>query len=95
MNIKKLEEGIERLERGVFGFKRIMTLSELASYIGMSESYIYKLTSRNVIPHYQPLGKTIYFDRYEIDEWILRSKVPSKKEIERKANAMILRRSKS
>jgi excisionase family DNA binding protein len=95
MNIKKLEEGIERLERGMFGFKRIMTLPELAVYIGLAESYIYKLTSRNVIPHYQPLGKTIYFDRYEIDDWILKNKVPSKQEIERKANAMILRRSKS
>lgn len=95
MDIKKLEEGIERLERGMFGFKRIMTLPELAVYIGMSESYIHKLTSRNVIPHYQPLGKIIYFDRYEIDDWILKNKVPSKQEIERKANAMILRRSKS
>lgn len=95
MDIKKLEEGIERLEKGMFGLKRIMTLPELAAYIGMSESYIHKLTSRNVIPHYQPLGKTIYFDRYEIDEWILKNRVSTKEDIVRKANSLILRRPRS
>lgn len=75
-----------------YPYKRILTLPELSKYIGMAESYIYKLTSKKVIPHYQPLGKMIYFDRFEIDEWILSNPVHTKRDIERSANKMLLER---
>lgn len=72
--------------------KRIMTLSELSEYLGMAESYIYKLTSQKLIPYYQPLGKLLYFDRLEIEEWILSNPVHTLRDIERGANKLMLQR---
>lgn len=95
MDTNKIEKGIEHLQKSLFAYKRVMTLPELASYIGMSEGYLHKLTAKNLIPHYQPLGKIIYFDRIEIDEWIFKSRVTDRKDIERKANSLILRRKRT
>ena len=44
----------------------MLTTTELAEYLGVSQSQIYKLTMNMEIPHYKPKGKTIYFDRKEI-----------------------------
>jgi excisionase family DNA binding protein len=54
-------------------FKRVLTVPELAAYTGLSQSYVYKLTSTHAIPHYRPQGKLVYFDRFEIDEWLKRN----------------------
>ena len=50
--------------------KSVWTLEELCSYTGYKESYIYKLTSNNQIPYYQPTGKKLFFKRDEILNWI-------------------------
>ncbi|RXJ52923.1 DNA-binding protein [Gelidibacter gilvus] len=47
-----------------------MTVEELADYLQLSKSAIYKITSRREIPHYNPGGKKIYFKRTEVDAWI-------------------------
>jgi excisionase family DNA binding protein len=52
-----------------------LTLEEAASYLRLSKSYIYKLTSSGMIPHYKPEGKLIYFEKAELDEWIFRNRV--------------------
>jgi len=51
-----------------------LTFKEACAYLGYAPSYLYKLTYRNVIPHYKPTGKMIFFSKNEIDEWIFRSK---------------------
>lgn len=50
-----------------------LTFKEACVYLGYAPSYLYKLTYRNVIPHYKPTGKMIFFSKNEIDEWIFRS----------------------
>lgn len=50
--------------------KELMTIAEVADYLGLTESYLYKLTSQRAIPHYKPLKKKIYFKRKEIDAWV-------------------------
>ncbi len=50
-----------------------LTFKEACAYLGYAPSYLYKLTYRNVIPHYKPTGKMIFFSKNEIDEWIFRS----------------------
>ena len=39
--------------------KKVLNLNELADYIGFSKSYVYKLTSQNLIPHWIVTGKPI------------------------------------
>lgn len=52
-----------------------LTFKEACAYLGYAPSYLYKLTYRNVIPHYKPTGKMIFFSKNEIDEWVYKSNV--------------------
>lgn len=81
------EQGLQlaRIERLLAGQKDTLTLEEASAYSGISKSYIYKLTSGGSIPHYKPEGKTIYFDRAELDAWLKRNRVKTAEEIEQQA----------
>lgn len=50
--------------------KEILTMGEAASFLGLSKSYLYKMTSKGDIPFYRPLGKVMYFERSVLLEWI-------------------------
>lgn len=52
-----------------------LTFKEACAYLGYAPSYLYKLTYRNVIPHYKPTGKMIFFSKNELDEWIYKGNV--------------------
>lgn len=54
--------------------KRAMTFEEGCEYAGISKSHGYKLTSQGRIPH-SKRGKRIYFEKSELDEWLLSNKV--------------------
>ncbi len=70
--------------------KTVLQLDDAASYIGFSKSYLYKLTSSNAIPHYKPQGKQIYFDKNELDQWLLRNRVKTVDEVEKEATDHLL-----
>lgn len=55
--------------------KAALTVDECALYTGMAKSYIYKLTHEGIIPHSKPNGKKIFFDRLELDQWLLGNKI--------------------
>lgn len=55
--------------------KSILSFEEVCAYIGMSKSYVYRLTSKGLIPHYKPLGKQMFFKKDEIDNWLLSNPV--------------------
>lgn len=63
--------------------KKVLNLNEVADYIGYSKSHIYKLTSTNQIPHSKPNGKGLFFDKDEIDYWLLKNKVPTQDVLKR------------
>ncbi len=67
-----------------------MGLEDAAKYLGISKSYLYKLTCKNAIPFYKPNGKKIYFSKAELDKWIMKNPVKSSEEIEQEANRIIL-----
>ena len=56
-------ESIERLlsEQNLLK-KEVLNLVEAASYLDISHSHLYKLTSTGTIPCYKPNGKKIYFN---------------------------------
>lgn len=68
--------------------KEVLTASEVCEYTGFSQSYLYKLTSRRVIPHYKPSGKVLFFNRQELEEWLQSNRVSTAAEIESKAHRM-------
>ena len=44
--------------------------------MGVSESLLYKLTSAHEVPHYKPRGKMLYFNKEELDHWLLQNNIP-------------------
>lgn len=50
--------------------KEVLTSDEVAKYMGISRSYLYKLTMNRQIPHYKPMGKMVYFNRLELEQWL-------------------------
>ena len=71
--------------RTLFATKEVLTSEETALYMGVSRSYLYKLTMRREIPHYKPLGKMCYFNRKEIEAWLQSNRVATTAEINEQA----------
>ncbi|WP_336128805.1 helix-turn-helix domain-containing protein [Mesoflavibacter sp. CH_XMU1422-2] len=69
---------------------KIMTLKQLTSYLDVSKSYLYKLTSTNSIPH-SKRGKRIYFDIEVINNWVLENKIWTQKDIEEQVNNYLMK----
>lgn len=51
-----------------------LNFNQAAEYLGFSHSYLYKLTSRKIIPTHRPTGKMLFFSKAELDDWIFSSK---------------------
>lgn len=51
-----------------------LNFNQAAEYLGFSHSYLYKLTSRKIIPCHRPTGKMLFFSKAELDDWIFSSK---------------------
>lgn len=66
--------------------KSVLNLNEACSYLELSSSHLYKLTSDDAIPHYKPNGKKIYFLRLELDQWLLRNRNTTKEEMQDNAS---------
>lgn len=65
--------------------KAVLTIEEAAAYTGISVSTIYKLTSTQAIPFYKPRGKMVYFNRTELDNWLMDNRVQTVDEIDQAA----------
>src|SRR5690554_2616037 len=76
--LKKLEQLMTRQHQSQ---KPILTVGECAELLGISVSYIYRLTSEKRIPHYKPHGKRIYFRRDEVIDWALSHRITPDSEI--------------
>jgi excisionase family DNA binding protein len=50
--------------------KKFLDVNGLAEYIHMSESYVYKMVSKQSIPHIK-LGTRTLFERNQIDAWVI------------------------
>lgn len=71
----------------IFCTKEVLTSDEAARYMGISKSYLYKLTMRQQIPHYKPMGKMCYFNRIELEQWLQSNRVSTDTEINQQAQA--------
>jgi excisionase family DNA binding protein len=59
-----------------------LTMAEAAQYLGISMTYLYRITSRGQIPHFKPGGKKNYFLKSDLDNWLLRNRVRSIDELD-------------
>lgn len=65
--------------------KDVLTSDEAAKYMGVSKSYLYKLTMQQKIPHYKPMGKMCYFNRLELEQWLQANRVATADELSQRA----------
>ena len=73
-------------DKTIFCTKEVLTSEEVARYMGVSRSYLYKLTMRREIPHYKPMGKICYFNRHEVEQWLQSNRVATDTELNNQAN---------
>ena len=87
---KTIEERIEELESLVYASKNVLSFEEACKYLNLSKSYLYKLTSAQMIPHYKPQGKMIYFEKDALEAWLRQNPVKTQTQISQEANHYIL-----
>jgi excisionase family DNA binding protein len=75
----------------IFTTKEVLTSNECAKYMGISKSYLYKLTMRGEIPHFKPLGKMCYFNRLEIEQWLQSNRVATNDELNQQAQSYCMK----
>jgi excisionase family DNA binding protein len=80
-----IDERLTHIENLLLSQKKVLNLDEVAVLTGLSKSHLYKLTSNGKIPHYKPNGKFIFFERAEIEDWLLRNRIKTVDEIEAEA----------
>ena len=62
--------------------KEVLTSDEAARYLGISKSYLYKLT----------LGKMCYFNREELEQWLQTNRVATDEEISQQAQQYCMKK---
>ena len=67
-------EHLDRLEKPLIRTKEVLTFDEASDYMGISKSYLYKLTATGKIPHSKPNGKMLFVEKKKLVEWLLQNK---------------------
>ncbi len=87
--LQMIDERLKNIESLLSLQKTVLNFDEVAAYTGLSKSYLYKLTCSGGIPCYKPQGKHIYFNKQEIDQWLLQNRKATTKELEDKAATFV------
>lgn len=62
--------------------KDILSFREALIYLDVSESFLYKLTSKRAIEFTKPNGGKLYFKKSDLDNWMMQNESSSKVELE-------------
>lgn len=71
-------------DRTLIATKKVLTFDEALRYTGLSKSGLYKLTAGREIPHAKR-GKHLYFDREELERWLMGNRVATNEELDTRA----------
>jgi len=75
--------------------KDMLSFDEACTFLQLSASCLYKMTSQHRLPFYRPGGKRIYFKRIELDQWLSSNKKAADYEIEARAEDFIIKQLKN
>ena len=92
--LNKLTEIANKLDEQNLLQKTVLNFNEACTYLDVSPSHLYKLTSTKHIPHFCPQGKKLYFRREELDAWLQRNRQPTAEEAEAAAPDLLIRSKK-
>jgi excisionase family DNA binding protein len=74
--------------------EEILSLNEAAKFLKASKSFMYKMTSQKLLPHFIPGGKKIYFKKSDLENWLLNNRIPPNSELEAKTQNYLFNSSK-
>ena len=80
--IEELTLKLEKIEQLLLTQKKVLNFNEVMLYTNLSKSY----SSNGGIPCYKPNGKHIYFNKEEIENWLLNNRKISNIELEEISN---------
>ena len=69
---------------------KVLSFDEASKFLNLSKSYLYKLTSGNLIPHYKPQGKMLYFEKAELEAWLRQNPIKTSAQIAQEAQKYIM-----
>jgi len=80
----------------LLGAKTALTMTDAALLTGLSKSHIYKMVCFKKIPYYKSVGgKITYFNKDELNAWMLQHRVKTESELEQEAvNFVVLGKKK-
>ncbi|MGL5980914.1 MAG: helix-turn-helix domain-containing protein [Phocaeicola sp.] len=87
---RNLEVRVSELEKMLFISKNVLSFEEASKFLNLSKSYLYKLTSGNLIPHYKPQGKMLYFEKSELEGWLRQNSVKTQAKIANEAQNYVV-----
>lgn len=87
---KSIEMRVTELENLVLHSKNVLSFEEASRFLNLSKSYLYKLTSGNLIPHYKPQGKMLYFEKTELEAWLRQNPIRTQAQTEVEAQKYLL-----
>lgn len=91
--IEDLKKVADLITANIIGTQKdVLTSDEAARYLGISKSYLYKLTMRQQIPHYKPMGKMCYFNREELESWLQSNRIATGDEISQQAQTYCMKK---
>jgi len=68
-----IDERLDRIERLLTANKEVLTFEETCDNTEISRSYLYRLTASGNIPHSNPNGKMIFFEKEKLNKWLLKN----------------------
>lgn len=93
--LKRLDKLERLIESQNIVQKDVLNFNEACTYLELSQSHLYKLTSTRQIPHFCPQGKKLYFNRHELDAWLQRNRQTTTDEIEKQATNYIIKKGRA
>lgn len=72
--------------------KEVLNADEAAKFLNVSKSHLYKLTMGRKIPFYRPMGKMVYFNRKELEQWLQANRCATDEELNEQAQAYCMKK---
>ena len=79
---------LDRIEKAAVLNKSVLAISEVALLTGYTVKYMRLLIAQHDIPYYRR-GNRIYFNRDEVENWMMSQRIPSNEEIKQEASRRI------
>ena len=85
MTLEDIAQRLDRLETlTALSAKNVLDINDTAELTGYSVKYLRLLIAKREIPHYRR-GNRLYFNRDEIEDWMMGVRIPTKEEMNIKA----------